>query len=232
MHKRVVGSSMTVFGPPHLLSPQAQQFHAWKKEFSVFQQKLYFQEGQNFTNLAVKAYEVELTVLRIWELLGDILFTIDALQGQFHWEEFTGHFAKIVDLSGYVLRQDRSLIALLGEILQMAGNRCRDRLVQSRAILLLGTHPYRDGIFDSVFAARCATAKAKLEQQGIAMEQRGSSCECKFDSMSICDDHRIVSVTKQSFSQTHNQVTLRMKTAYEVRQGLSGTLINIAHSSS
>lgn len=135
MHGQVIDMPHLIIGPPPPLATRADLFKSWQKAFRDLERRSLSKEP-----------DTDLRVVQTWELCCAILCELGATGT---WGPHTGAMDRIVDIAGEVLKYDGSKMALLGELLQMVALWCEDQYVRQKAVVLLSTHPYRDGIFDS-----------------------------------------------------------------------------------
>ncbi|KAJ6782329.1 hypothetical protein PWT90_07801 [Aphanocladium album] len=149
-------SHTAIMQPPPLPS-QRHLFLAWRDAFRDLQRRSSIASAN-----IVPLPNTDILVLQAWELCGAILYALlravtPASTSNSGWAPHTAKLRRIVDIAEQVLPYDSNRIAVLGELLQMVVLFCTDGLVTSRALALLRSHPYRDGIFDSSAAVRRAS---------------------------------------------------------------------------
>ncbi|KAK2609368.1 hypothetical protein QQS21_002149 [Conoideocrella luteorostrata] len=201
---------------------------AWQVKFSQLQSSRVFHdvdlEGMLVLEARYLAFDIELNKDPSSEL---------------HWDMFQSKFERIIaiaeQLCGLVRgsqMQTRPVRAFSfsstahEEVFRVA-RYCRHYETRHRALDLLASWSFKEGICDTNFARVLAECMAELEEApGVANREQQSLAQCMCDGFFICADHRISQVTGELTGD--GMAVMLFRTVGDVAQGSSGTITQVA----
>ena len=112
--------------------------------------------------------ELGALVLKMWLAVTTIMINVKDSDEDTACDEYTPGFATIVDLTEELQRRGCSFFCAelsIVAILYFVGLKCRHPSIRRRAIYLLGATPRREGIWDSIEAARVSRQILEMEER-------------------------------------------------------------------
>ena len=169
----------------HIALPHSEQFHLylsiltqWNSAF----ENLVATQGDKFSEKEQR----DVNIMRIWQIMTATGITMHlkyhaTKDDQTLWDQFEETQKQVVDLAELVCRgangscrQNGSTthrftldVGIVGPLYDTA-RVCRDPVIRRRAINLLREYPCREGLWDSLLAARAAERQMEIEENAVA----------------------------------------------------------------